>query len=133
MNLEQISNEASSTALGSSGGISIFFWLLTIIFVLVLMGILYFLLNRLMKGGKRNTRIGLIRKFYIDRNFYIGILKIFEEYYMVLFSNSSSEVIKKMNYEEIQELLENKSSFVNTFASVLNKESKSKENNGNEK
>jgi flagellar protein FliO/FliZ len=133
MNLEQISNEASSTALGSSGGISIFFWLLTIIFVLVLMGVLYFLLNRLMKGGKRNTRIGLIRKFYIDRNFYIGILKIFEEYYMVLFSNSSSEVIKKMNYEEIQELIENKSSFVNTFASVLNKESKSKENNGNEK
>jgi hypothetical protein len=47
---------------------------------------------------------------------------------MVLFSNSSSEVIKKIDYDEIQELLENKSSFVNTFASVLNKESK-----GNEK
>ncbi|SDC25380.1 hypothetical protein [Geotoga petraea] len=128
MNLEQVSNEASSTALSSSGGISIFFWLLTIILVLVLMGLLYFLLNRLMKGGKRNTKIGLIKKFYIDKNFYIGILKIFDEYYMVLFSNSSSEVIKKIDYDEIQELLENKSSFVNTFASVLNKESK-----GNEK
>ncbi|MDK2946339.1 MAG: flagellar protein FliO/FliZ [Geotoga sp.] len=127
MNLEQVSNEASSTALSSSGGISIFFWLLTIILVLVLMGLLYFLLNRLMKGGKRNTKIGLIKKFYIDKNFYIGILKIFDEYYMVLFSNSSSEVIKKIDYDEIQELLENKSSFVNTFASVLNKESKDNE------
>jgi flagellar protein FliO/FliZ len=86
-----------------------------------------------MKGGKRNTRIGLIKKFYIDKNFYIGILKIFDEYYMVLFSNSSSEIIKKIDYEEIQELLENKKSFVNTFTSVLNKESNTKENKGNEK
>lgn len=128
MNLEQISNEASSTAMGSSGGISIFFWLLTIIFVLVLMGVLYFLLNRIMRGGKRNTKIGVIKKFYIDKNFYIGILKIFDEYYMVLFSSSSSEIIKKIDYEEIQELLENKKNFVSTFTSVLNKENK-----GNEK
>ena len=127
MNLEQVSNEASSTALGSSGGISIFFWLITIILVLVLMGVLYYLLTRLIKGGSRNTRIGLVKKYFIDRNFYIGILKIFDEYYMVLFSNSSSEVIKKIEYDEIQDIVENKNNFVNTFASVLNKEKKSNE------
>lgn len=127
MNLQSVSNEASSTALSSSGGISIFFWLITIILVLVLMGVLYFFLSRLMNGGKRNTRIGLVKKFYIDKNFYIGILKIFDEYYMVLFSNSSSEIIKKIDYDEIQDLLENKKNFVNTFASALNKEKKSNE------
>jgi flagellar protein FliO/FliZ len=68
-----------------------------------------------------------MKRFYIDRNFYVGLLKLFDEYYLILFSNNSSELLKKLTYEEALEIIGEKQTFFKTFADILKKGSEENE------
>ncbi|BBE31298.1 hypothetical protein OSSY52_14390 [Tepiditoga spiralis] len=121
---EYATNTSTSTT-NIGGGSLLFSGVFSVIFltfILIIFIILYFFLIKHMRGGKKNNSIGILKKYYIDNNFYIGILKIFNEYYMVLFGNSSSEIIKKMSFEEVNEIIGDGQKFFNTFTNFLSKE-----------
>jgi len=114
---------ASTTSIG--GGSLLFSGILSVVFltvILIIFVILYFFLIKYMRGGKKSNSIRILKKYYIDNNFYIGIIKIFNEYYMILFGSASSEVIKKMSFEEVNEIIGDGQKFFNTFAHFLSKE-----------
>lgn len=115
-------NETSAALTGSGGIGSLIIWIIVLFIMLFMFMFLYLFLNKIMKGTKRDFNIKILKKFYIDRNFYVSIVKIFNEYYLILFSNSSSEIIKKIDIEELNELIGEEKSFIKTFSSFLNKE-----------
>jgi flagellar protein FliO/FliZ len=117
----------STVAPTASGGSFILVWILTLILFVVLLWLLYMFLMKYTKGTKNNPQIRVMKRFYIDRNFYVGLLKLFDEYYLILFSNNSSELLKKLTYEEALEIIGEKQTFFKTFAGILKKGSEENE------
>jgi flagellar protein FliO/FliZ len=125
--LSEVSTSIQSSTANSSGGIYSLIWIGVLTLILIIFMFLYFFLLKTIKNKKNNSGIFFIKKFFVDRNIYVGILKIFDEYYLILFTNSSSEIIKKLSYEEVNDIAGDKKNFMNYFGHFLNKEKKSNE------
>ncbi|WGS64522.1 flagellar biosynthetic protein FliO [Marinitoga aeolica] len=71
--------------------------------------------------------VRIVKKFYIDRNLTLNIIKVLDEYYLVLTNNNSISYLDKLDYEKLSELLKGKKEFFDTFIGALKREKKSDE------
>lgn len=111
-----------SIATVTSSTLDVTIWFVVIILFIIVLFLIYYFLNKSIKKGPKNKEVVLVKKFYIDRNLYVGLLKIFNEYYLILVSSNSSEVIRKVNEEEIFELMGESPKFIDTFTKFLKRD-----------
>ncbi|WP_459995986.1 hypothetical protein [Marinitoga arctica] len=57
----------------------------------------------------------------------MNIIKVLDDYYLVLSNNSSISYLDKLDYEKLSELLKGKKEFFDTFIGVLKREKKTNE------
>ncbi|MDO7977349.1 hypothetical protein [Oceanotoga teriensis] len=124
MNLEYETINASSTLLKSSGGLSIFLWFLSMMALIIIMYILYRIIIKYSKNGVINSEIKILKKYYIEKNIYIGVLKLNEDYYYTLIGNNSTEIIRKLTQSEIENIQINNINFKDTLRGFMKKNEK---------
>lgn len=107
--------------------VNVSFWYLAIILLIILLGVFYYILVKTLKQGPKSKEVKMIKKYYLDRNLYVGVLKIFKEYYIILATSSSSEIIRKLEEEEVQEIMNEHPKFLETFSKILKKDKISRE------
>ncbi|POZ90515.1 hypothetical protein [Petrotoga sp. SL27] len=107
--------------------VNVSFWYLAIILLIILLGVFYYILVKTLKQGPKSKEVKMIKKYYLDRNLYVGVLKIFKEYYIILATSSSSEIIRKLEEEEVQEIMNEHPKFLETFSNILKKDKISRE------
>ncbi|KAF2956483.1 hypothetical protein [Marinitoga sp. 38H-ov] len=101
---------------------TIWAFLLLFFFILFII-LLLFIQRKLINKGILNTpSVRLVKKFYIDRNLTLNIIKVLDNYYLVLTNNNSISFLDKINYDELSELLKGKKEFFDTFIGVLKRE-----------
>ncbi|RAO98902.1 hypothetical protein PW5551_07440 [Petrotoga sp. 9PW.55.5.1] len=118
---------STAYATNTSNLVDVTFWFVAIIFLVILLLILYFFLAKTAKKGPKNKEIKMAKKYYLDRNLYIAIIKVFEEYYVTLVTSDSTEVLRKLNNEEVEEITKENLNFVDTLSKVLKREKTPKE------
>lgn len=59
----------------------------------------------------------------------LNIIKVLDDYYLVLSNNNSIAYLDKLDYEKLSELLKGKKEFFNTFIGALKRENKIDEEN----
>ncbi|MBM7559049.1 hypothetical protein JOC61_000833 [Marinitoga litoralis] len=64
----------------------------------------------------------IVKKFYIDRNLTLNIIKVLDNYYLVLTNNNSISFLDKIDYDDLSELLKGKKEFFDTFIGALKRE-----------
>ena len=111
-----------STMTASSSTLDVTIWFFVIILFIVILFLLYYFLNKSIKKGPKNKEVALVKKYYIDRNLYIGLLRVFNEYYLVLISSNSSEVLRKVDEDEVFEIIGESPKFINTFTKFLKRD-----------
>jgi flagellar protein FliO/FliZ len=114
-------------ATNTSNLVDVTFWFIAIIFLVILLLILYFFLAKTAKKGPKNKEIKMTKKYYLDRNLYIAIIKVFEEYYITLITSNSTEILRKLNDEEVKEITKENPKFAETLSKVLKREKTPKE------
>ncbi|POZ88248.1 hypothetical protein [Petrotoga sibirica] len=107
--------------------VNVSFWYLAIILLIILLGVFYYILVKTLKQGPKSKEVKMVKKYYLDRNLYVGVLKIFKEYYIILATSSSSEIIRKLEEEEVQEIMNEHPKFLETFSNILKKDKISRE------
>jgi len=107
--------------------VNVSFWYLAIILLIILLGVFYYILVKTLKQGPKSKEVKMIKKYYLDRNLYVGVLKVFKEYYIILATSSSSEIIRKLEEEEVQEIMNEHPKFLETFSKILKKDKISRE------
>ncbi|KUK83334.1 MAG: Uncharacterized protein XD96_0396 [Petrotoga mobilis] len=107
--------------------VNVSFWYLAIILLIILLGVFYYILVKTLKQGPKSKEVKMIKKYYLDRNLYVGVLKIFKEYYIILATSGSSEIIRKLEEEEVQEIMNEHPKFLETFSNILKKDKISRE------
>jgi flagellar protein FliO/FliZ len=111
-----------STITATSSTLDVIIWFFVIILFIVILFLLYYFLNKSIKKGPKNKEVALVKKYYIDRNLYIGLLRVFNEYYLVLISSNSSEVLRKVDEDEVFEIIGESPKFINTFTKFLKRD-----------
>lgn len=109
------------------------FWFITIVLLVILLLLLYFWLNRSFKRGPKTKEVTFIKKYYLERSLYVGILKIFDEYYLVVVSTNSFQIIRKFEEYEVNNIIGEKSTFLETFSKMLKKDKNIREGNNDDK
>lgn len=101
---------------------TIWAFLLLIFFVLFII-LLLFIQKKLINKGLINTAsVRVVKKFYIDRNLTLNIIKVLDNYYLVLTNNNSISLLDKIDYDELSELLKGKKEFFDSFIGALKRE-----------
>ncbi|HOP34177.1 MAG TPA: hypothetical protein PKY75_03475 [Defluviitoga tunisiensis] len=121
-----------STMTATSNTLDVTIWFFVIILFIIILFLVYYFLNKSIKKGTKNKEVALIKKYYIDRNLYIGLLKVFNEYYLVLISSNSSEILRKVGEDEVFDIIGDSPKFIDTFTKFL-KRDKTDEESKNEK
>ncbi|KLO22424.1 hypothetical protein X275_06140 [Marinitoga sp. 1197] len=99
-----------------------------IFFLLLFIILLLFIQKKLINKGLLNTpSVRIVKKFYIDRNLTLNIIKVLDNYYLVLTNNNSISYLDKLEYEQLAELLKGKKEFFDTFVGALKREKKTNE------
>lgn len=116
---------STQTTLISSWTLWAFF---LIFFLLLFIILLLFIQKKLINKGLLNTpSVRIVKKFYIDRNLTLNIIKVLDNYYLVLTNNNSISYLDKLEYEQLAELLKGKKEFFDTFVGALKREKKTNE------
>jgi flagellar protein FliO/FliZ len=85
--------------------------------------LLLFIQKKLINKGILNTAsVRIVKKFYIDRNLTLNIIKVLDNYYLVLTNNNSISFLDKIDYDDLSELLKGKKEFFDTFIGALKRE-----------
>ncbi|KLO24929.1 MULTISPECIES: flagellar biosynthetic protein FliO [unclassified Marinitoga] len=99
-----------------------------IFFLLLFIILLLFIQKKLINKGLLNTpSVRIVKKFYIDRNLTLNIIKVLDNYYLILTNNNSISYLDKLEYEQLAELLKGKKEFFDTFIGALKREKKTNE------
>ncbi|OQY10254.1 MAG: hypothetical protein B6I29_01830 [Marinitoga sp. 4572_148] len=84
-----------------------------------------FIQRKLLNKGLLSTpSVRIVKKFYIDRNLTLNVIKVLDDYYLVLTNNNSISYLDKLDYEKLSELLKGKKEFFDTFIGALKREKK---------
>ncbi|WP_205098943.1 hypothetical protein [Marinitoga litoralis] len=101
---------------------TIWAFILLIFFILFII-LLLFIQKKLINKGILNTAsVRIVKKFYIDRNLTLNIIKVLDNYYLVLTNNNSISFLDKIDYDDLSELLKGKKEFFDTFIGALKRE-----------
>jgi len=116
----------TNNATPTSNLVNVSFWFVAIISLIILLVVLYYTLAKTLKNGPKSKEVKMVKKYYLDRSLYVGILKVFKEYYIILATSNSSEIIRKLEEEEVQEIMDEHPKFLETFSNVLKRDKTSR-------
>lgn len=77
--------------------------IISLIIVILLANIILKSLNKYTKNN--NRRIIIIEKISVGNNSSIGIIKVLNEYFLMSFTNTKNEILKKLDEEEVLEYI----------------------------
>jgi flagellar protein FliO/FliZ len=102
--------------------VNVSFWFVAIILLIILLLVFYYILVKTLRKGPKSKEVKMVKKYYLDRNLYVGVLKVFNEYYVILATSNSSEIVRKLEEEEVQEIMNEHPKFLETFSNILKKD-----------
>lgn len=77
--------------------------IISLIIVILLANIILKSLNKYTKNNNRG--IIIIEKISVGNNSSIGIIKVLNEYFLMSFTNTNNEILKKLDEEEVLEYI----------------------------
>ncbi|NUU97319.1 hypothetical protein [Marinitoga sp. 1138] len=101
---------------------------LLLFFFVIFIFLLIFIQKKLINKGVITTpKVRVVKKFYIDHNMTLNIIKVLDDYYLVLSNHNSIAYLDKIDYEKLSEILKGKRDFLDSFVGALKREKKENE------